>query len=42
MKEMALLKKCVIILNPESGKKKKIKTYQDFNDVHYVTVLKVK
>ena len=33
MKEMALLKKCVIILNPESGKKKKITTYQDFYDV---------
>ena len=27
------MKKCVIILNPESGKKKKIKTYQDFYDI---------
>lgn len=27
------MKKCVIIMNPESGKKKKIKTYQDFYDI---------
>lgn len=27
------MKKCVIIMNPESGKKKKITTYQDFYDV---------
>lgn len=26
------MKKCVIIMNPESGKKKKIKTYQEFYD----------
>ena len=30
---MILLKKCVIIFNPESGKKKKINTYQDFYDI---------
>lgn len=28
-----LMKKCVIIMNPESGKKKKIKSYQDFYDI---------
>ena len=27
------MKKCVIILNPESGKKKKISTYQEFYDI---------
>ncbi|MCI8459987.1 MAG: YegS/Rv2252/BmrU family lipid kinase [Bacilli bacterium] len=27
------MKKCVIIMNPESGKKKKITTYQDFYDI---------
>lgn len=27
------MKKCVIIMNPQSGKKKKIKTYQDFYDI---------
>ena len=27
------MKKCVIIMNPESGKKKKIKTYQEFYDI---------
>jgi len=27
------MKKCVIIINPESGKKKKIKTYQEFYDI---------
>ena len=27
------MKKCVIIMNPESGKKKKIKNYKDFYDV---------
>ncbi len=27
------MKKCVIIMNPESGKKKKINTYQDFYDI---------
>lgn len=27
------MKKCVIIMNPESGKKKRIKTYQDFYDI---------
>ncbi len=27
------MKKCVIIMNPESGKKKKIKSYQNFYDV---------
>ena len=27
------IKKCVIIMNPESGKKKKINTYQDFYDI---------
>ncbi len=28
-----IMKKCVIIMNPESGKKKKIKNYKDFYDV---------
>ena len=28
-----LMKKCIIIMNPESGKKKKIKSYQDFYDI---------
>ena len=27
------MKKCVIIMNPESGKKKKIKNYMDFYDI---------
>ena len=27
------MKKCVIIMNPESGKKKKIKSYQNFYDI---------
>ena len=27
------MKKCVIIMNPESGKKKKIKSYNDFYDI---------
>ena len=27
------MKKCVIIMNPESGKRKKIKSYQTFYDV---------
>ena len=27
------MKKCVIIMNPESGKKKKITSYQNFYDV---------
>ena len=27
------MKKCVIIMNPQSGKKKKIKTYEDFYDI---------
>ena len=27
------MKKCVLIINPESGKKKKITTYQDFYDI---------
>ncbi len=27
------MKKCVIIMNPESGKKKKIKNYKDFYDI---------
>ena len=27
------MKKCIIIMNPESGKKKKIKSYQDFYDI---------
>ena len=27
------MKKCVIIMNPESGKKKKIKTYYEFYDI---------
>ena len=27
------MKKCVIIMNPESGKKKKIKTYHEFYDI---------
>ena len=27
------MKKCVIIMNPESGRKKKITTYQDFYDI---------
>lgn len=27
------MKKCVIIMNPESGKKKKIKSYEDFYDI---------
>ena len=27
------MKKCVIIMNPESGKKHKIKTYQEFYDI---------
>ena len=27
------MKKCVIIMNPESGKKKRIQTYQDFYDI---------
>lgn len=27
------MKKCVIIMNPESGKRKKITTYQDFYDI---------
>lgn len=27
------MKKCVIIMNPESGKKKRIHTYQDFYDI---------
>ena len=27
------MKKCTIIMNPESGKKKKIKTYQEFYDI---------
>ena len=28
-----LMKKCIIIMNPESGKKKKIKSYQNFYDI---------
>lgn len=27
------MKKCIIIMNPESGRKKKIKSYQDFYDI---------
>lgn len=27
------MKKCIIIMNPESGKKKKIKSYEDFYDI---------
>lgn len=27
------MKKCVVIMNPESGKKKKIKTYEEFYDI---------
>ena len=27
------MKRCIMIINPESGKKKKIKSFQDFYDI---------